>query len=233
MCGARRFCRIQRRRIFLGKGAQRRRAARRKQIGKSHAGARDPVHVGGSDAAAGRSDRDGARALVCLISRHVVRKDHVRPIRDLQARDVDADCCERIELRDQRLQIDDRSAADEELHVRMHHARRNDSQCELPVADHDRMSGVIAAAEARDHVVAGGIQVDDASLSFVAPLQSEDNVGFRRRAVTGQNSLRRPPRTGPSNPLSRRDLPTVWPGDIPSPARSLRPAPRRLPYLLC
>ncbi len=209
-------------------------ATARQQIGKSHAGARDAIHVGGPDAAAGRSDRDGARALARLISRHVMRKDDVRPIRDFHARDVDADRCRahralaisvcRLTTVPPPTKSSTFECITPEGTIR-NASSRSPTTIECP--------GVIAAAEARDHVVVCGIQVDDASLSFVAPLQSEDNVGFRRRAVTGQNSLRRPPRTDPSNPLSRRDSPTVWPGDIPSPARSLRPAPRRLPYLLC
>jgi len=40
------------------------------------------------------------------------------------------------------------------------------------------MPGVVAAAETRDDVVLLGIEVDDAALPFVAPLDADDNVSL-------------------------------------------------------
>ena len=40
------------------------------------------------------------------------------------------------------------------------------------IADDDLMPGVVAAAKSRDDVVVGGVQIDDAALAFVTPLDA-------------------------------------------------------------
>ena len=107
-----------------------------------------------------------------------MRKNHVGTIGDLDPRNVDAERRQRVELFDERPQIDNGASPDEELHVRMHHSRRDDSQSELAVADDDRMTGIVATAKARDHVVLLRIEIDDPALAFVAPLQPDDDVSF-------------------------------------------------------
>jgi hypothetical protein len=70
----------------------------------------------------------------------------------------------------------DRAAADEKLRVRDQGARRHDPQRELPRPDLDRMTSVIAAAEAGDDVIVSGHQIDYAPFAFIAPLDTDDDV---------------------------------------------------------
>ena len=84
----------------------------------------------------------------------------------------------RVELVEQRLRIDDGPAPDEKLDVGMHHRRRNDPQSQLLRADDDRVPGIIAAAESRDDVVIGGVEIDDAAFALISPLTAEDDVGL-------------------------------------------------------
>ena len=102
----------------------------------------------------------------------MIRQHDVRAIGDLYARRVDAERRQAFEFVEQRRRIDDRAAADEELDVRMQHARRNDAQRELAIADDDRVPGVVAAAEARDDVVVGGVEIDDPALCPRRPTAS-------------------------------------------------------------
>jgi hypothetical protein len=60
----------------------------------------------------------------------------------------------------------------------MHDARGNDPQCQLPLTDDDRVARVISAREPRNDVVIARIEIDDAAFALVAPLQSNDDVGF-------------------------------------------------------
>src|SRR5581483_8043321 len=55
---------------------------------------------------------------------------------------------------------------------------------------------IVAAGEARDHVVLLGVQIDDAALPFIAPLQSDNHVGLKRHAASSDRLVRgtfRPP----------------------------------------
>ena len=148
------------------------------QVREADAGSRDAVYVRGSDPASGRAERARARSFVRCVPYDVIRKDHVGTIGDLDARNVNAECRQGVELVDQRPQVDDGAPADEELDVRMHHARGNDPQCELTLADDDRMPRVVAAGKARDHIVIRGVKIDDPAFAFVAPLQPDDQIGF-------------------------------------------------------
>ena len=106
----------------------------------------------------------------------------------------DADLAQALQFVEQRLRIDHGAASDEQLDVRIERPRRHDAQRQLAVADDDRVAGVVAAAKPRHDVVVGGVQVDDPSLSLVAPLAADDHVCFRwhRRSFTAymRTSLR-------------------------------------------
>src|SRR5579862_4993809 len=149
------------------------------QIGKPDPRTRDAVDVRRANPASRRADGLRARRFSGFIALDVMRKDDVRAIGDLNARRIDADLRECIELADERLEIDDRSSADEELDAGMHDARGNDPQRELTIAHNDRMPRVVAARKARYDVVIRGIEIDDPALALVAPLQPDDNVSFR------------------------------------------------------
>ena len=102
----------------------------------------------------------------------MVRQHDVRAVGDLDARDVDADRRQSLELAEQAAQADDRTAADKELDAFVEHARRHDAQRDLGIADDDLMPGIISAAKSRDDIVVRRIQIDDAALAFVTPLNA-------------------------------------------------------------
>ena len=109
----------------------------------------------------------------------MARQYDVRTIRYLYPRDLNAERRKLLDFTEQRRLIDDRPAADEEFRMRIERARRNDSQREFRLSDDDRMAGVVAAAETRDDIVLLGVEVDDPPFSLVAPLNPNDDVGFR------------------------------------------------------
>ena len=89
---------------------------------------------------------------------------------------------ERRELVEQRLRINDGPAPDEKLDVRDASPPTERSAAPaLAIADDDRVAGVIAAAESRDDVVIGGVEIDDAAFALVAPLKPEDDIGSGNR----------------------------------------------------
>jgi hypothetical protein len=58
----------------------------------------------------------------------------------------------------------------------MNHARRNEVELEQLGAYGDRMTGIIAAIIAGDHVRIGGKPVDNPALAFIPPLCTHDNL---------------------------------------------------------
>ena len=119
----------------------------------------------------------------------MIREDHVRAIRDRDARDVHADALEHLEFGEQTLEADHRAAADEERGARLQHAAGHDAQRQFTLAHHQRVAGVVAAAEAGDDVVVRGEQIDDAALALVAPLHAENDVGLVRHSPRNSRSL--------------------------------------------
>ena len=149
------------------------------QIAEFEPGARHLVGVGRPDAAPRRAERViAARRLGGAVGRDVIGQHDVRAVRDLDARDVDADAGKHVQFVDQPAQADDRPAADEQQRPRLQHRARYDPQREFARADDDRVACVVAAAEARHDVVVGAVVVDDAALALVAPLDADDDVGL-------------------------------------------------------
>jgi hypothetical protein len=60
----------------------------------------------------------------------------------------------------------------------MHDARRHDPQRQLALPDDDRVARVISARKPCNDVVVARIEIDDPAFAFVAPLESNDDVGF-------------------------------------------------------
>ena len=128
------------------------------------------------DAAAGRADREAAEPhFGRTVKQHVVRHDQVCRTRHAQAFDRDAALLEGVELAAQDPRIDDRPVADDAELARVEDPRGNQMQFEGLAVAHDRVSGVVAALKAHDHVAALGEQVDDLALAFVAPLGADDH----------------------------------------------------------
>ena len=78
-----------------------------------------------------------------------------------------------VDLREQRLRIDDDAVADDADDAVVQDAGRDQVQDELLAADVDRVAGVVAALIARHDREARRQQVDDLALAFVAPLGAE------------------------------------------------------------
>ena len=198
-----------------------------REIAEENSGARDFIDVGRTDAATGGTDRlRAASAFARAIGGGVVRQHDVRAVGDLDARDVDADRRQSLELAEQAAEADDGAAADKELDAFVEHARRHDAQRDLGIADDDLMPGIISAAKSGDDIIVGRIQIDDAALAFVTPLNTHDYVGFADVIVGPQGFKRHyassvPPtlRAGPPITSAREAIVT------PSGIRGLRCCP--------
>ena len=153
------------------------------EIDEADARPRHLVLVGRPDAAPRRPDLAfAAQALAREVDRLVVRHDQVRLVADLEARVVGqvAAGAERGQLRDQYLRIDHDAVGDDADLSLMQHARRDQVQHRLLLADEQRVTGVVAAAEAHDDVGVAGEDVDDLALALVAPLHADDDDGAHR-----------------------------------------------------
>ncbi len=78
-----------------------------------------------------------------------------------------------VELREQRVRIDDDAVADDADDAGVQDAGRNQVQDELPAAHVDRVAGVVSALIARDDGKARRQQIDDLAFAFIAPLGAE------------------------------------------------------------
>ena len=136
---------------------------------------RNLVLVGRPDAPPGGADR--VRALGLLpraVERDVRRQDERTRRTDLQAfehRHALPD--QRRRFLEQSLQRQDHAIADQALHVSVQDSRGDQRQNGLLAADHQGMSGVVAALEAHHGLHLVGQQVDDLALALVAPLQTD------------------------------------------------------------
>jgi hypothetical protein len=147
------------------------------EIGHAQGAARDLVFVRRADAATGGADGvRSARMLACPIEGHVRGQNERTARRDAQAIEhrhalVDQD----LGFLEQRLERQHDAVADEAACAVPQDARGNQRQYVLLTADHQRVSGVVAALEARDGSRALHQQVDDLALAFIAPLRADDD----------------------------------------------------------
>ncbi len=155
---------------------QRRLARRLREIADADAAAADLVLVGRADAARRRADLAIAAARFGEhVQLAVIRQDEVRLVADHQAvADVDAQFLQRVDLREQRLRIDDHAVADDAGDPGMQDARGDQMEDELLAVDVDRVSGVVAALIAGDDLETRRQQVDDLALAFVSPLGAKN-----------------------------------------------------------
>ena len=88
-----------------------------------------------------------------------------------------------VDLREQRLRIDDHAVADDAGDAVVQDAGRDQVQDELLAADVDRVAGVVPALVARHAREVRRQQVDDLALAFVAPLRAENGDVHRLYSI--------------------------------------------------
>ena len=134
------------------------------------------VGVGRSDALQRRADLVvAAHRLGDGVVRLVPREDEVGPAGHLQAGARHAAGLERVDLGEQRRQVDDDAVADHRHDVVVEDAARDQLQGVAVAADDDGVAGVVAALVAHDVGVLLGQQVDDLGLALVTPLGADDD----------------------------------------------------------
>ena len=138
------------------------------------AGAGDFVGVGGTDAPARRADRLVAtHPLLRLVDQLVIGEDQMGLVTHPEP---PFEIVELAHLLHQIGRADDDAVADDVDRFGIENSRGNQVQrVLLPVGD-DRVAGVVAARETRDHFVLLGQHVDDLAFAFVTPLQSYDKI---------------------------------------------------------
>ena len=82
---------------------------------------------------------------------------------------------QRVDLGEQRRQVDDDAVGDHRDDVVVEDAARRQLQGVALAADDDGVAGVVAALVAHDVAVLLGEQVDDLGLALVAPLSPDDD----------------------------------------------------------
>jgi len=96
---------------------------------------------------------------------------------------LDSICVEAFHLLEERLWIDDRSAADVALGVGVENSRWNQMEPVFAAALDDRVAGIISALRAGDMASFFGQKVDDLSLPLIAPLHAYDSNPFHSPAL--------------------------------------------------
>jgi ectoine hydroxylase-related dioxygenase (phytanoyl-CoA dioxygenase family) len=134
------------------------------------------VGVRRADTTLGRSQLGLAQmALVQRIELLVIGQDQVGIARDLDLVDADAPTPKHVHFPQQHERIDHDAVADDRSDVFVEHPTGNQLKGELLVADHQRMTSVVASLIADDHGHLFGQEIGELPLAFVAPLGSDHN----------------------------------------------------------
>ena len=148
------------------------------------------VFVGRADSESGRADRTLAQPrLASAIDRQMIRHHHVRFVTDLE-QTVVGEMAAALEVRDfaeQCDRIDDQPVADYASFAGMERAGGHQPQHKLLAADHQRVSRVVSALEAYDHIGVGRQHIDDFALALVAPLRADHGNCLHVFSPTGVN----------------------------------------------
>ena len=132
------------------------------------------VLVAGADAAAGRPDRELAEPLLGgSVEGDVVRRDEVRVGGDAEVVDRHAALDQAVQFPAEDVEVDDDAVADEALGAGVEDPGGDEVELVDLLTRHDRVPGVVAPLVAGDDIAALSEQVDDLSLSLVAPLGSD------------------------------------------------------------
>ena len=173
----------------LGNGAfahERRETSRVEDVTDSQPDTPRLVGVGGADALERGADLVvAAHRLGDRVVRLMPREDQVSTARHLQLGAGDASRLERVDLLEQRRQIDDDAVGDHRDHVVVQDPRRNELQGVLLAADHHGVAGVVAALVAHHVGVLLRQQVDDLGFALIAPLGSDDDGDGHTRSPSG------------------------------------------------
>jgi hypothetical protein len=165
----------------------------------------DLVLVGGADALAGGADlvAGGLGGLARAVERGVVAEDQRAARADAQAlAHLDAAGFEGADLGQQVVRVEHHAIADETGHALAHDARGHEVELVFGLADHQRVTGVVAALEAHHALGVVGQPIDDLALAFVTPLGADDDdvlCHFLTLPVTA-----RPPSDRPASPVAGR-----------------------------
>ena len=145
------------------------------EIADTDAAPGDRVLVGRPDAARGRPDLALAAArLAQQVQLTVIRQDEVRLVADDQPiADRDPGGRELVDLREQRLRIDDDPVADDARDPVVENPGRQQPQHELPSVRIHGVPGVVPALVARDDGKVGREEIDNLALALVTPLRAE------------------------------------------------------------
>ncbi len=133
------------------------------------------VFVRGTDAAAGGADLLPSGSILRRQLDHaMVGQDHLGAIGDEKLLiDVDPQVAQLADFLKEGQRVEHHPVADDGTAVRTQNSARDQLQNEFLPADDDRMSGVVTARIARHHRKPLGKNVDDLSLSLVAPLGAQ------------------------------------------------------------
>ncbi len=133
------------------------------------------VFVSGTDAAAGGADLLPSRSILRRQLNHaMVGQDHLGAIGDKKLLiDVDPQIAQLADLFKKRQWIQHHAVADDGTAVRTQNPARDQLQNEFLPSDDDGMPGVVTARIARHHRKPIGKNVDDLSLSLIAPLGAQ------------------------------------------------------------
>jgi hypothetical protein len=81
---------------------------------------------------------------------------------------------ERVGFFNQSEWVQNHAAADNTFHIGVENSRRNQMEYVAAIADVNSVTGIMATLVPRDAVILGRKDIDDLSLSFVAPLNAND-----------------------------------------------------------
>jgi hypothetical protein len=113
----------------------------------------------------------------------VPREDEVRSARHLQVVTADTARLERVDLGEQRGQVDDDPVGDDGDDVVVEDSRRDELQCVPLAVDHHGVAGVVPALIPHDVGVLLRQQVDDLGFALVTPLGSDDDGDGHARSL--------------------------------------------------
>ena len=163
----------------LGDGSRLDVIGERRQVG--HVAGAQPdtaglVGVGRTDPLQRRADLVvAAHRLGDGVVRLVPREDEVGAAGDLEPGARDPPRLQRVDLVEQRRQVDDDAVADHRHDVVVEHAARDQLQGVTLAADDHGVPGVVPALVADDVAVLLGQQIDDLGLALVSPLRPDDD----------------------------------------------------------
>src|SRR5262249_46497494 len=146
------------------------------EISYANSAASDFVFVRRPDAPGSSSDRNAILASFRhLLHKAVEGKDHVGTVANEQvAANLDPGALECFHFIEQRARIDHHAIADNGLYP-AENTTRDQLQDIFPIANKDRVAGIMATLVSRDNIEAIREKVDNFAFSLIAPLRAKHN----------------------------------------------------------